>query len=63
MNAVLDGTRPIGRYLIVVENKETGARFLYSPIKHERVVPAGYRKVTQRIPLDERKYGQLPILK
>lgn len=50
------------RYLIVIENKKSGERFLYNPFKHEKVCPDGYYKVTQQVPLDESKYGSLPIL-
>lgn len=50
------------RYLIVVENKETGERFLYNPFKNKKVVPDGYYKITQKVPLNEEKYGHLPVL-
>lgn len=52
----------MNRYLIVVENKETGERFLYSPFKNKKVVPEGYYKITHQVPLNEGKYGHLPIL-
>lgn len=50
------------RNLIVVEHKETGERFLYSPFKYKKVIPEGFYKITQLMPLDEGKYGHLPEL-
>jgi hypothetical protein len=55
-------TKP--RRLIVVEYKESGERFLHNPfVKGQRIVPDGYRKITQTIPLDEKRFGHLPLLK
>jgi phosphoglycerol transferase MdoB-like AlkP superfamily enzyme len=52
------------RKLIVVEHKESGQRFLHDPfIKGQKIVPDGYRKITQTVPLNEEKYGHLPLLK
>ncbi|MEK4122086.1 hypothetical protein [Lysinibacillus sp. FSL K6-0102] len=50
------------RWLLVVSNKENDKKYLWDPIKGMNVVPYGYRKVTQSIPLDESKYGHLPLL-
>jgi hypothetical protein len=47
------------RYLLVIENRETGERFLLDRLKYD--IPAGYVKVTSSIPLDEEKFGHLPI--
>lgn len=51
-----------GRYLLVIENKETGERFLYNPFLHNKVTPDGYRKITHVVPLNEEKYGHLKIM-
>jgi hypothetical protein len=52
-----------GRYLIVIEHKVTEERFLWHPFeKGKPVVPDGYYKITQQVPLNEDKYGNLPIL-
>lgn len=51
------------RYLIVIENKATEERFLWHPFASGKpVVPDGYYKITQQVPLNEAKYGNLPIL-
>jgi hypothetical protein len=50
------------RLLLVVAHKETDERFLWSPIRNDRVVPEGYYKVTQSMPLDEKRYGHLEIM-
>ena len=50
------------RYLIVIENKENQKRFLFNPFNGDVVVPFGYRKITQGVPLNEDKYGHLAVL-
>jgi hypothetical protein len=51
-----------GRCLIVVEHKETEERFLYNPFKYKKVVPDGFYKVTSQVPLNENKFGHLPVM-
>jgi hypothetical protein len=52
----------MNRYLIVLENKETGKRFLHNPFKSNIIVPSGYIKITSTVPLNEVKFGHLPLL-
>ena len=54
------------RYLLVVENKETGELFLHSPFKKGvGITPEGFRNITNTVPMSkmiEDKYGNLPLL-
>jgi hypothetical protein len=52
----------MSRYLIVIENKETGKWYLHSPFKSVKTVPDGFIKITSTMPLNEEKFGHLPLL-
>ncbi|MGE6895726.1 hypothetical protein [Priestia flexa] len=55
------------RRLIVIENRKTEERFLWNPFnkvkgKWGEAVPKGFIKVTSSIPLDEKNFGDLPVI-